>query len=206
MDLTLITVRRNERGAVGIPCSRFCIRWADSKHFGHPPCSGFFPPLPERESLLDVAVDPATHSLGLYPLSGGEPDLGSSAAVHTADRAADDRVGSAREPITTVGSASNCRTFASHEGTIAWGRIIQMAFHGVSGLDLHGSHGLRPASFRLPEAAVHPHALDPELVALLHRRVGVGGARPDHDGVDSTRGSTSGRGSRCLPRPHPRWD
>jgi hypothetical protein len=31
---------------------------------------------PECESLLDVEVDQATHSVGLYPLLGGEPDLG----------------------------------------------------------------------------------------------------------------------------------
>jgi hypothetical protein len=129
---TLVIISQKERRAIGIPGSRFWIRWAESEHFGHPPCSGFFPPLPEREGLFDLAVDPATHSFDLYPPLGGEPDLGSSAAVHPADRAAGDRVGPARQPITTVGSASDRRTRASHRGTIAWGRMNHMAFHGVA--------------------------------------------------------------------------
>jgi hypothetical protein len=90
----MVIIGQKERRAKGIPGTRFCVRWADSKHTRDPPCPGFFPPLPERESPFDVAVDPATHSLGFYPLLGGEPDLGSPAAVHPADRAADDRVGS----------------------------------------------------------------------------------------------------------------
>jgi hypothetical protein len=52
--------------------------------------------------------------------------------VHPADRAADDRVGAATEPITATGSALNRRTLTSHEVTIAWGRMNVMVFHGVA--------------------------------------------------------------------------
>jgi hypothetical protein len=37
------------------------------------------------------------------------------------------------------------------------------------------------------ERPVHPHALDTELDALLHRPLGAVGPRPDDDGVDAAR-------------------
>src|SRR5665809_59912 len=55
----------------------------------------------------------------------------------------------------------------------------------------HGDAVLAPEARRRlghaahAERAVHPHVLDPEFVTLLHRSVGVGRARPDHDRVDA---------------------